>query len=426
MGARSFSFLLALCLALAAASLCWLPDGKAYWACVPLALAAISLVLLYRRVVMPSVAASRGLELIAAQDFNNTLTPVGERNADRVVKLFNEIIQKLRNERLQNLERESFLNLLIEASPMGVLLMDFDGKVSMANRAFLSISGLESADGVIGKKISDLPDDLSISMQHIPLGESGELCRGDAMKWRCYHLSFVQTGFKRHFYLLESLTEEVMAAERKAYEKIIRTLSHEVNNTMGGVKSVLDLMYESTDEGDVKEVIESCTDRCDRMCSFISSYADVVRLPEPVFRKVDLVSETSRLLPFLQEVAGSSIDVSLNIQAPRVMASLDMTLMQQAMVNIVKNAAESITDKGYIEISIGMDNKSAVLEISNNGAPISEETSRQLFTPFFTTKRQGRGLGLTLIAEILRKHGASFRLYTDQAAITKFRINLHP
>lgn len=423
MGTRVFFFLLALCLLLAAGLLFWLPDPQIRWASLPLLPAAVALIFLYRRVVMPSVAVARGLELIAVQDFNNFLTPVGERNADEVANLFNEIIMKLRDERLHNLERESFLNLLIEASPMGVLLLDFDGNISMANKAFLTIAGVASGPAVTGRKIADLPSDLSEGMLRIPLGESGELCRGDAMKWRCYHLSFVQTGFKRHFYLLESLTEEVMAAERKAYENIIRTLSHEVNNTIGGVKSVLDLMYEYSDETDVKEVIESCNDRCDKMCAFISAYADVVRIPEPVLRTVDLGAEASRLLPFLQGVAGAGIDVRLKAPVPGVQAQLDMALMQQVMVNIVKNAAESIPGSGFIEIFAGHANHKAVLEISNNGAPISEETSRQLFTPFFTTKREGRGLGLTLIAEILRKHGASFRLYTDQGGITRFRVH---
>jgi len=424
MGVRGFFISLAFCMASAIAMLYYLPAEKHWWLYPVLGLALLSLAFLYRRVVMPSIAASRGLELIKAQDFNNFLSKVGERNADRVVILFNAIIDKLRNERLRNMEQENFLQLLIEASPMGVAMLDFDGKVTMVNKSFLAITGIDSEDSVIGKTVSQLPTDLVSGIAGVPLGTSGVIRRGDVRTWRCYHLSFVQTGFKRHFYLLESLTEEVMEAERQAYEKVIRTISHEVNNTMGGVRSVLDLMHDTTDEADVKEVIESCCDRCDKMCSFISSYADVVRLPEPVKRRVDLAAEIRKLMPFLQEIAGDRIELRLEAPDEPVEADLDMPLMQQAVVNIVKNAAESIDNKGFVHILVEKSDKNVVLEITNNGAPITEEVSRLLFTPFFTTKREGRGLGLTLIGDILKKHGAAFRLSTSPDALTRFKIVL--
>ena len=144
MGARLTFISTALCIVAAAALLRYLPDAGQWWAYAALGTALVSLGLLYRSVVMPSIAASRGLELIASQDFNNFLAKTGERNADKVVALFNAIIDKLRNERLRNIEQESFLQLLIEASPMGVAMLDFDGKVAMANKSFLSITGIAS------------------------------------------------------------------------------------------------------------------------------------------------------------------------------------------------------------------------------------------------------------------------------------------
>lgn len=424
MGARLTFISTALCIVAAAALLRYLPDSGQWWAYAALGAALVSLGLLYRSVVMPSIAASRGLELIASQDFNNFLAKTGERNADKVVALFNAIIDKLRNERLRNIEQESFLQLLIEASPMGVAMLDFDGKVAMANKSFLSITGIASEAEIAGLTVDLLPTDLAAGISAVPLGESRVLRLGDVRTWRCYHLSFVQTGFLRHFYLLESLTEEVMEAERRAYEKVIRTISHEVNNTMGGVISVLDIVLDTTTDADQKEVIESCSDRCVKMSSFISSYADVVRLPEPVKRRVDLAAETRRLMPFLQEIAGQRIEMSLEAPDAPVEADLDMPLMQQVIVNIVKNAAESIADKGFINVRVEKSGQKTIMEISNDGAPISEEISRKLFTPFFTTKREGRGLGLTLIADILRKHGAAFRLSTTPDSITRFRITL--
>ncbi len=403
----------------------FLPHSYLWITYVVLGVEALFLLVLFRSVLKPAQTVRHGMDLIAAQDFNNRLVNVGEPEADRVVKLFNTMIDKLRNERLQNMERESFLQLLIEASPMGVVMLDFDGKVSLVNPSFLKITGILSEENIVGRVIEDLPSELARRMAEVPLGVSEEIRRGDIRRYRCYHLSFVQSGFPRQFYLLESLTEEVMRAERGAYEKVIRIISHEVNNTMGGVRSVLDTLHDLSDSDDLKEVIESCDNRCDQMTRFISSYADVVRVPEPVRSKIELNKMVGDMVPFLQGMAPADMALIFEPHKEEIEVEVDLALMQQVIVNIVKNAIESINrEDGIIRIVIYVQNERPVLEIANNGEPISEEVSTQLFSPFFTTKREGRGIGLTLISEILNRHNASYSLKTGSDGITRFQIQL--
>lgn len=421
MGSRLLFTLLTVCLAAIAIMTAALPPESRYWLFLPAGTAIVVLLLLWRSVVRPSVVAMRGMELISSQDLNNRLTTVGEHNADKVVRLFNSLIDRLREERLRNIEQEGFLSLLIEASPMGVMILDFNGRVSLINDSMLRITGIPDGRGIPGLMLEELPTDMAARMAAVPLGENKIITCGNARRYRCYHLSFVQTGFRRRFYLLESLTEEMMKAEREAYEKVIRIISHEVNNTMGGVKSVLGMISDTTDDSEVREVIESCDDRCEMMCSFIRAYADVVKLPDPVRRPVDLAGKLADMLPFLRGLAGSDITLRLSA-APGLTAIVDIALVQQVVVNIVKNAAESITGSGHIDITAGKTAGNVWLEIANDGEPISEEVSRQLFSPFFTTKREGRGLGLTLISEILNRHNATFSLLTGPDGITRFHI----
>ncbi|MDE6770114.1 MAG: PAS domain-containing protein, partial [Muribaculaceae bacterium] len=129
----------------------FLPHSYLWITYVVLGVEALFLLVLFRSVLKPAQTVRHGMDLIAAQDFNNRLVDVGEPEADRVVKLFNTMIDKLRNERLQNMERESFLQLLIEASPMGVVMLDFDGKVSLVNPSFLKITGSLSEENVVGR-----------------------------------------------------------------------------------------------------------------------------------------------------------------------------------------------------------------------------------------------------------------------------------
>ena len=387
------------------------------------------LLLLFRSVLLPARTVRYGLDLIAAQDFNNRLVKVGEREADKIVTLFNTMIDKLRNERLQNMERENFLQLLVEASPMGVVMLDFDGRISLVNPSFLRMTGLNTEMIVTGRRVDDLPSGLAKRMGAVPLGVSELIRLGDIRRYRCYHLNFIQSGFSRQFFLLESLTDEVMKAERSAYEKVIRIISHEVNNTMGGVRSVLDTLHDVLEGDDIREVIESCDNRCDKMTRFISSYADVVRVPDAVKSPVSLNAVVGEMIPFLQGMLSEGMTLEYNPDSKTVEADIDVSLMQQVIVNIVKNAKESFSRDyavtlPHIEITTGHRHGRPMLEISNNGKPLSDEVSAQLFSPFFTTKREGRGIGLTLISEILNRHNASYSLHTDSDGITRFIILL--
>lgn len=423
MGSRWLFVLLALCVAVVSASALSGRGVGEWWLWCVVAAIALVMVMLFRSVLMPKRMAMRGVELIASQDFNNRLARVGDRDSDRIVDLFNMMIDRLRNERLRNLERESFLSLLIKASPMGVAMLDFDGRVTLVNEAFLRITGAGAESDVAGKGMDELKGDLTAEMSRVALGDCRVIRCGDVRMYRCYHLSFIQTGFSREFYLVESLTEEVMKAERDAYEKVIRIISHEVNNTMGGVRSVLESVQDVVDDEELAAVLESCDNRCSQMCGFISSYADVVRVPDPVLRVVDLKSELSRLMPFLRGMVPDNVSLEAGVGGEAVAARIDATLMEQVVVNVVKNAFESLGGKeGWIRIDVGESGDGAVLEISNNGAPIGEEVSRQLFRPFFSTKREGRGLGLTLVCEILNRHKARYSLRTSADGITRFRI----
>lgn len=406
----------------------YLPREYMIIAYISMGVESLLLLFLFTSVLKPAQTVRHGMDLIAAQDFNNRLVKVGEPETDRIVKLFNTMIDKLRNERLNNMERESFLQLLIEASPMGVVMLDFDGKISLVNQSFLKITGIQSEESVVGREIATLPSDLARRMGEVPLGVREIIRRGDVRCYRCYHLSFVQSGFQRHFYLLESLTEEVMKAERGAYEKVIRIISHEVNNTMGGVKSVLDMLHDLTDSDEVAEVIESCDNRCDQMTRFISSYADVVRVPEPVKEANDLNSVVEDMVPFLHGMMPPGVKLDYASSDTPLMVEVDVALIQQVIVNIVKNAIESIptgsdpSREGHVGILTYKREGRSVLEINNNGEPISDAVAAQLFSPFFTTKREGRGIGLTLINEILNRHGALYSLKTYPDGLTRFVI----
>ncbi|MDE6843225.1 MAG: PAS domain-containing protein [Muribaculaceae bacterium] len=385
----------------------------------------ISLGALWYSVVQPARVVRNGMDLLRAQEYNNRLSRVGQRDADRIVELFNRLMDRLHREHIRKREQDKLLSLLIDASPMGMAMMDFDGHITMVNSAFVRMMNMSDDGQLAGLTLQQLDCELGQAIAAVPEGKSMTVRLGDVRVYRIYRLWFMDSGFRRPFVLVESVTDDVIRAERGAYEKVIRLIAHEVNNTMGGLGSVLELLGEiHADDGDIEETISSCRERCRGLTEFIGSYADVVRLPEPSPVECVLSAEVERLRPFLEKILPPSVtletvtgDGSNTIQADRVM-------LEQVIVNVVKNACEAITQGGIgnrvIIRTVGNDGR--LLEVLNNGCPITTAVSQHLFIPFFSTKPNGQGLGLTLVAEILRRHGCTFSLRTRSDGITAFTV----
>ncbi|WP_071145327.1 sensor histidine kinase [Bacteroides ihuae] len=380
------------------------------------------LILFYRKIVKPLHTIGSGMELLREQDFSSRLSPVGEAEADRVVNVFNRMMEQLKNERLRLREQNNFLDLLINASPMGVIITTLDEEVSQLNPMALKMMGIKLED-TLGKKISDIDSALATELMTIPRGESVTLRLNDSNIYKCTRSSFIDHGFQHPFFLVESLTDEVMKAEKKAYEKVIRMIAHEVNNTTAGITSTLDTVEQALSEEEnmeeICQVMRVCTDRCFSMSRFITRFADVVRIPDP---HLSLVNLNDLVLSCKRFMEGMCLDKNITIHLECVelpMVKLDTALFEQVLVNIIKNAAESIECDGKITVRTSLP---VSLEVVDNGKGISKEIEMKLFSPFFSTKPDGQGIGLIFIREILSRHGCTFSLRTYSDGLTRFRI----
>ena len=389
-------------------------------------LSLIVLVYFYRKLVMPLNSIANGIDLLREQDFSSRLSKVGQAEADRIVTMFNGMMDQLKNERLRLREQNHFLDLLISVSPMGVVILDFDGKVSMLNTAALRFLGYTSQTDLIGKNFSALDAPLAEEINRLDKDSTDTIRLNDSMIYRCSRLSFVDRGFPHPFILIESLTSEVVKAEKKAYEKVIRMIAHEVNNTTAGITSTLETVNEALEEmddtADLRDVMKVCVERCYGMSRFITNFANVVKIPDPQLEQVRLNDRVSACKRFMETICRDR-DITLHNElcADNPLVWMDTVLFEQVLVNIIKNAAESIGQSGDIYIRTSA--SPAVLEVADTGAGISREVEAKLFSPFFSTKPNGQGIGLIFIREVLSKHGCTFSLRTWPDGLTRFRIN---
>lgn len=383
------------------------------------------LIYFYRKTVKPLHTIGNAMDLLNEQDFSSRLVPVGQQDADRIVSLFNRLMDQLKNERLHVREQNHFLDLLIRVSPMGVILFDFNRKITSANMAALHFLGGLQEQTIKGHLMSEISSPLAERLAGIGFGRVETVRLNDAMIYRCSHLSFIDRGYTHPFMLIESLTSEIVKAEKKTYEKVIRMIAHEVNNSVAGVTSTLDSLndiigtYDGSDE--LCHLIQICSDRCYGMNHFIRRLADIVRIPEPQLQTVRLNHQVEACRLLMENVCRQRqirLHQIFDPENPEV--RLDAILFEQVLVNIVKNAAESIGQDG--DIVIRTFSHPVTLEIADNGAGISKTDEDKLFTPFFSTKPDGQGIGLILIREILTKHHCAFSLQTGTDGWTRFRI----
>jgi len=226
---------------------------------------------------------------------------------------------------------------------------------------------------------------------------------------------FLDRGFHRHFILIEELTEEIVNTQKQAYTAIIRMMSHEVNNTVGAVNSILQSCLDfggqlkPEDRSEFESAFDVAIRRNNGLNSFMSKLASVVRVPDPVKEECDLhtVLNSVQVLA-AHECEERRIEWNWRLDKRAMLVRVDVNQIEQAILNIVRNAIEAVERDGSIIVETSADNRS--LTVHDSGPGISDDVKRHLFTPFFSTKRNGQGVGLTLVGEILMNHGCTFRL----------------
>jgi two-component system, NtrC family, nitrogen regulation sensor histidine kinase NtrY len=374
---------------------------------------AVSVLISYRLVnalFVPLDLIRTGAELIGERDFTSRFVPVGQPEMDHLIAVYNQMIDRLREERLATEEQHQLLQKIVQASPAGIVIFGFDGAVQQANPAAERLL----ADARVAE-----------ALPQVAPGESRLLHLGGARRLRVQRAEFRDRGFLKSFVLLEELTEELRLTEKAAYEKLIRMMSHEVNNSVGTVRSLLEslLRYRdqiaADDRDDFSTAVSVSSSRMDALNRFMSGFADVVRLPPPALRETDLAEVLEQLAALMRpELEARNIALRTDIARDGAVR-VDRSQIEQVVLNILRNAVESIDRDGAIELRW----RDRVLSIADSGRGIDEQARDELFTPFFTTKREGRGLGLTIVQEILTNHHLPFALQNRAGGGAEFRID---
>ena len=398
---------------------------------------------LLRQALEPLGYTRRFHDLLQDQNYANQLAAPASRELDELVAQFNTMLATLHRERLAAGEKQGFLDRLLEATPSAVLVFDFDGAVSMVNASAGSLLGLREAQGKrltsavfapgLDARALARAHDLVAQLDALPAGEPRLLTDTEGRRYRAQRGHFYDRGFARHFLMVEELTAELEDSERATYARLVRVLAHEVNNTVAATRSVLDslLFYRSqlgeSDAADFTTAIEAVKRRNVSLGEFIDRFTRVVKMPAPERRPGSLQAMVDDIL-WLNRDACARAGIRLGWRRCDEVEPvlLDAGLMEGALLNIVKNAIEAVVARqaagGYVEIALERIGSDTVLAVIDSADLLGEAPPRQLFTPFFSTKQGGQGIGLMFVREVLTRHGYAYSLAATGRGETRFEI----
>ncbi|WP_345374897.1 sensor histidine kinase [Algivirga pacifica] len=365
---------------------------------------------------------NNALKLLQHSDFQSRLLPSPHPVVNRLTVIYNKIIERLQKERIQQQEQGYFLEHLIKASPNGIIILDYDQQMLQVNPAALQMVELP-LEKLVGQSLGAIENDFFQRLSHMPKDKEVEILRSGGRRYRCQKSSFIFRGFPQQFILIQDSSFLDAQKEKQAYSKVIRMMSHEVNNTVGAVNSYLDTLKEfvlkdTEMQEDYQEALEVVQGRNQSMATFMANFAQVVKLPEATLETIDLKELLKELVTIYQPKLDSlGIVLSFNIPSDQILVQGDHLLLEQMFMNIFKNAMEAIEQSAVQEqraLKVIWNPQSRKLSIWNSGKRISKEEEQQLFTPFYSSKPTGQGIGLTLCRDILLKHQWDFRLYSPE------------
>ena len=339
----------------------------------------------------------------------------------------NRIKEVLDSAKLQIKEREQYFQLIMECANVGIVVVMENGTVAQTNSKVLRIVGMERLSHIDQLRV--LSEELCEAMYSVApneqrtvryateIGEQSLVLSCSAMEFGGKMLRVISVG---------NIHEELDRKEVESWEKLTRILTHEIMNSLAPVTSISHtLLSANADAATMQQGLETIHTTSDRLLRFVDSFRAVTRIPVPQkapFYLSELVAEACSL------TAREGIEMEVSIEPEDTMLYADRALMSQVVVNLLKNATEALADfEGERKITIHstIDAEERIqIEFTNSGSAIPAEVAENIFTPFFTTKTDGSGIGLAVSRQIIRLHGGTLRLKHNEEGRVTFAIVL--
>ncbi|HVA71778.1 MAG TPA: ATP-binding protein [Candidatus Limnocylindrales bacterium] len=361
------------------------------------------------RVTFPLRTLSNMLAALREGDFS--IRARSARNDDalgEVMREVNALGDTLHRQRLGALEATALLRKVMEEIDIAVFAFDSTDRLRLLNRSGERILN-RPTERALGKTAAELGIEFCLTVETPHVAQIA--FPGKMGRWEIHRGSFREGGKPHQLVLISDLSQALREEERLAWQRLIRVIGHELNNSLAPIKSVAEslsgMMARSQKppdwEDDMSRGLAVIANRTDGLARFMNAYARLARLPAPQFRPVSVSA-------WIQRAAGLDLRMQIPVHAgPELTIQADSDQLDQVLINLIKNAVDAATETGG-GVQVGWETGDSFLEVWVRDEGPGIPSAANLFVPFFTTKPGGSGIGLVLSRQIAEAHGGTLSL----------------
>ena len=384
---------------------------------------------------------ARFLESIQYSDFSQTFTAAGLGSSFDVLKSsFNRVLDDFRRARAEKEEHYRYLQTVVQHVGIGLISFQRNGDIELMNTAARRLLKITYPLSNI-KSLERFNKPLVDTLFRLKPGERRSIRvqnNDEIMQLVIYATEFKLREQVLVLVSIQNIQSELEEKEMEAWQNLIRVLTHEIMNSVTPIASLAstakDLLSDgqgsrtTTDEtiSDVRDAVGTIQKRSQGLIHFVDTYRKLTRIPKPEFQIIPVVELFERIGQLMQgEMDNKGIGFQMNIDPKSLELTADSELIEQVVINLLLNAIEAVQDQTdpRVELTSGMDDRGrCFIQVSDNGPGILEEVQEKIFIPFFTTKPEGSGIGLSFSRQVMRLHKGTISVQSKPNFKTVFAL----
>jgi two-component system, NtrC family, nitrogen regulation sensor histidine kinase NtrY len=399
------------------------------------------LVEIYRFVSQTNRKLTRFLESVKYSDFISGFTSDNKlgRSFKDLNIAFNEVLEAFRKARSEKEEHWQYLNTVVQQVRTGILSYDTEGEVQLMNTNARRFMGVTSIKNI--KELIQINPKLYHAVNSVESGKSELYKSGDELYLTIQATELRIRGIDVKLVTLQNIQPELQKQELEAWQNLTRVLRHEIMNSITPISSLTSTLreildhdmekkeshWELKDEGaeDLRDGLSTIENRSRGLIKFIDAYREYTSLPKPKMSTIklkDLIDKVAQLMK--SDIKKTSIQFTCECSSDYLTLQADVEMIEQVLINLLKNAVEALHETPDPELKlIGRYDENVIkIEVIDNGPGIIKEALEHIFVPFYTTKRTGSGIGLSLSRQIMQMHNGSLSVVSEPDVRTTFTL----